>query len=224
MIFVDLETTSLNPPPEGQVCEYALVPDWGNLHITGICSYDGLMDPGARAAHHLGPEDCLGSPRWGDVLDTHKVLLAEAIAVAHNASFDSQWFPPELGMKWICTLKLARVLWPDEESHSLQRLRYSRHVNSHPPEYLSAHRALYDTIVLRDLFEQRIEPEFGYDREAMITICSNPILLPKVTFGKHKGQKWDQVPTSYLRWIREQDFDMDVKHTVNYHLEQRRIP
>lgn len=221
MIFIDLETTGLEPPPEGQVCEYAIVTDQGH-EFTGMCSYDGLVKPGARAAHHIGPEMCLGKPRWRDVLndkDLIPIRLNNEYAVAHNAPFDSRWFPREMGMRWICSLKLARLIWPDEESYKLQHLRYSRHVNSQPPEGLSAHRALYDTIVLRDFFLQCLLPAFDNDVEKMYLVSSNPVLLKKVGFGSHKGKAWSEVPKSYLRWILDKDFDADIVHTARYHME-----
>ena len=37
-------------------------------------------------------------------------------------------------------------------------------------------------------------------------------------FGKHKGQKMDQVPTDYLNWLKKTDIDEDLAYTVQYHL------
>jgi exodeoxyribonuclease X len=48
---------------------------------------------------------------------------------------------------------------------------------------------------------------------------NEPVLLPKVTFGKHRGQAWTDVPVDYLQWIlRQQDMNENVVHTARHHL------
>jgi exodeoxyribonuclease X len=48
---------------------------------------------------------------------------------------------------------------------------------------------------------------------------NEPVLLPNVTFGKHRGQAWTDVPVDYLQWIlRQQDMNENVVHTARHHL------
>jgi hypothetical protein len=50
---------------------------------------------------------------------------------------------------------------------------------------------------------------------------NEPVLLPKVTFGKYRGQNWTDVPPDYLQWIlRQQDMNEDVVHTARHHLDK----
>ena len=48
-------------------------------------------------------------------------------------------------------------------------------------------------------------------------------LLPKVTFGKHRGQAWSELPGDYLSWlVNKSDMDADTKFTARHWLDQRR--
>ena len=47
--------------------------------------------------------------------------------------------------------------------------------------------------------------------------------MPKLTFGKHRGQTWTEVPTDYLQWMeRQTEMDSDVVWHVQQELARRR--
>lgn len=52
----------------------------------------------------------------------------------------------------------------------------------------------------------------------MIEITSNPMLLPRMPYGKYKGMKFDEIPTDYLEWLSGTDLDEDMKYTVKHYL------
>jgi exodeoxyribonuclease X len=82
-----------------------------------------------------------------------------------------------------------------------------------------AHRALPDAYVTAHLLREILKhASIG----ELISWTKEPILLPRVPFGKHRGQAWKDVPPDYLQWIlRQQDMNEDVVHTARHHLEKR---
>ena len=87
----------------------------------------------------------------------------------------------------------------------------------HP--HLSPHRALYDIIVTREIFKALL---VFRPLDELIHISNNPVLLTKVSFGKHKGSTWDKVDKGYLSWVvRQEDMNEDVRYTAEYYLRRR---
>jgi exodeoxyribonuclease X len=147
------------------------------------------------------------------------------LAIAHNAAFDRPFvkaIAPDWNPDWICTLKCSIMTWPDSPRHTNQVLRY--YLGLKPalltafPE-LAPHRALYDIIVTREIFHTlcALNP---LDR--LLEWSNNPILLPKVTFGKHKGRAWSEVDRGYLRWcLTQEDMNEDVLFTARHWFDRR---
>ncbi|AOM42819.1 exodeoxyribonuclease X [Xenorhabdus hominickii] len=171
----------------------------------------------AMAIHHITDEMVAGFPLITNVIEKYK---GADFLVAHNAAFDSRMMP-EMDAPFICTLKLAKRLWPDMESHSNQYLRYALKLDVHMPEGLHAHRALYDCIVTAALFK-RIKDQSNWSDKEMLEISNQPSLLHKFKFGKHKGMTFEEVNQlnpSYFAWLLKQpDLDPDIEFTINYWL------
>jgi exodeoxyribonuclease X len=54
--------------------------------------------------------------------------------------------------------------------------------------------------------------------DELITWTNEPVLLPKVTFGKHRGADWSNVPIDYLAWVADKsDLSEDIKFTANHY-------
>ena len=144
------------------------------------------------------------------------------VMVAHNAKFDVDMLRKEgiQADRTICTYKLARYL--DKEGaiprYNLQYLRYYLELNIEAVP----HSALGDIRVLEKLFDwihSRFKQTKGSDPAAEILRISNaPVLIARMPFGKHKGLKMDQVPTSYLNWLLTADIDDDLAYTVRHYL------
>ena len=143
--------------------------------------------------------------------------------MAHNARFDLDMLRRE-GIQTdraICTYKLTRHL--DKEGsipqYNLQYLRYYLKLDIEAVP----HSALGDILVLEGLF-RRIRAQFEPASEAdaaahMLKISKEPVLVARMPFGKHKGQKMDQVPIDYLEWLKKTDIDEDLAYTVQYYLK-----
>lgn len=172
------------------------------------------IPPQASAIHHITDEMVKGAPLYGECVD----LFRDAdYYVAHNSQFDRKYLGT-FGKPWIDTYRCALRLWPDAPAHSNQVLSYWRG-HERPPESAGhAHRALYDCYVTARLF---CELSSHLSLEEMLRISEEPARLVRLNFGKHRGEKFCDVPESYLQWMSGQDFDEDIKFTVAQELKRR---
>lgn len=215
---IDTETTSF----EGGVCELASV-DIINGQICNPMS-DFVKPPepitvGAMAVHHITDAMVAEAPPIDDVVDRY---LGASVYVAHNAAFDRPKLP-QINAPWICTLKLARKLFPELESHSNQYLRYHFMLDVDVPENLHAHRALYDCYVTAALLI-RLNRDVKMTIAQMREITALPSLLHTMRFGKHKGKTFEEIAATDQGWIRwalaNMDADEDLKFTLQHYLER----
>lgn len=223
LIFLDTETTGTGP--EDRLCQIAFKPETG----PAVCE---LFNPGrpiaidAMVVHHITNQMVADKPPFmgSAVYDRLKGLAGDAknVIVAHNARFDMQMLHKEgiYSPRVICTLKLARYLDPKGviPRYNLQYLRYylGLEIDAVP------HDALGDIRVLEAVFK-RIQARFtagvaGDPVREMIKVSSNPVLIPRMPFGTHKGQLFSGIPKNYLEWLQGTDLDEDMAYTVKQQL------
>lgn len=217
---LDFETTGL--PPDAAICEAG----WYDLDPSGEPWLDGaassLINPGrpmppeASAVHHLIDEDVDHAPSKEDVFQ--RLMDGADIFAAHSAAFEKAFFGG--GDKpWICTLKAARRVWPEAPSHSNQALRYWLRLPISRTAAEPAHRALPDAYVTAWLLHELLRA--GTSLDDMIQWTKEPSLLPRVTFGKHRGKAWSELPLDYLDWlVGKSDMDEDTKFTARHWLRK----
>ncbi len=181
--------------------------------------------------HHITNSMVQGKPsfRGSDTFTKLQNLVAgeKNVIVAHNARFDVDMlnkegiFPPRV----ICTFKLARYLDKNGviPKYNLQYLRYFLNLEIEA----TSHTALGDILVLEGVFNRintkfQGKPELKDPVEEMIRISSNPILIPRMPFGKHKGELFGELPRDYLEWLLTTELDEDMAYTARKHLE--RVP
>lgn len=214
---IDTETTSF----EGGICELASI-DIVDGHLCNPMN-DFVKPPepitvGAMAIHHITNDMVADAPPIDDVI--HRYQDAD-VYVAHNAKFDREKLP-QITAPWICTLKLARKLFPELESHTNQYLRYHFMLDVEVPEGLHAHRALYDCYVTAALL-LRLNRDAQFTIAQMRDISSRPSLLHTMRFGKHKGKTFEEIAAKdqgYVRWaLGNMDLDEDQKFTMQHYLE-----
>ena len=222
-IFLDTETTGTGP--DDRLCQIAFKPEVGQ-------SVNGLFNPGipisidAMAIHHITNKMVEGKPHFkgSEAYERLSKLINDEhnIIVAHNARYDVEILNRESihPSKVICTLKLARH--PDSTGvipkYNLQYLRYYLGLEIDA----KAHDALGDILVLEAVFK-RIYAKFvanGLSNPVneMIKVSNNPILLPRMPFGKHKGLLFSEVPRDYLEWLSGTELDEDMAFTVKTNL------
>lgn len=221
---IDFETTGIpDDDNEHSVCEFGFVDVCAEskelLKQHGqLASPTTDMDVQARATHHIDPKEAMTGLPWGNAekILTHESATPETtiIYVAHNADFEKKFFDPENAM-WIDTYKVALVLYPDAPGHSNQVLKYYLGVED-KPEHHPPHRALPDCMVTAEILLKMAELKTFNE---MIQISKQPAYLTKIGFGKHRGEKFEDLPKDYLQWIsRQHDMDAAVVAAANRYL------
>lgn len=229
MLFrvVDIETTGI-APPDAAVCEigwWDVTAGDREFAVSGItfgnemlCNPGHPIPPQAMGVHHITDEMVSGSPPLAGVVDM--LTMGGPFAyVAHRADFEWAFLNPYLhGARWIDTLKVARRIWPYAPNHQNQTLRYWLSLPIKDAWATPPHRAAPDAYVTAHIFARMIEE---VSVEQMLSWTSEPSLLSEVTFGKHRGLRWSELPRDYLDWIaNKSDMGPDEKFTANYHLRE----
>jgi exodeoxyribonuclease X len=154
---------------------------------------------GALATHHIMDEELVDSP------PASSFSLPDDVSyiIGHNVDFDCEVIgKPQI--KRICTLALARKLWPDLDSHTQSTLLYYLERNSAREQLRNAHSALTDVgicaVILDHICQQlnikTVEDLYTESEKARI-----PTTMP---FGKHKGLALTEIPGDYVRWLLDQ--------------------
>ena len=158
---------------------------------------------GALATHHIMDEELVSCPPSS----SFKLPAGTKYLIGHNIDFD--WVAigsPEV--KRICTLALARSLWPDLDSHTQSSLLYYFERATARDQLRNAHSALADVWICSKIVGKIIEKLQPSSLDAfweMSEIARIPTIMP---FGKHKGLLLADVPSSYKQWLLGQS-DVD---------------
>ena len=149
---IDVETTGLSAR-SNRIIEIGIV-KVKNLKI--VDRYETLINPGTNIPSFITRltgitnRDLFDAPHFEDVLEEIKEFLDDSIISGHNFSFDSSFLKYEfmrngseqLYNEQLCTMKLARRMFPDLRSKSLSSI--TRHLKLRNQ---SSHRALSDAEV-----------------------------------------------------------------------------
>ena len=149
---LDVETTGLSAR-NNHIIEIGIV-TVKNLKIAG--KFQSLVNPGCKIPYFITQftgitdEDIIDAPFFSELADKIENVIGESVISAHNLSFDDSFLKYEffrtgrepLSNHKICTLKIARRLYPSLKSKSLSSVtQYLKLKNS------NAHRALADAEV-----------------------------------------------------------------------------
>lgn len=163
--IVDIETTGGSARWE-RITEIAIVLHDGEKVVD---TFSTLLNPDRSIPWNItqitGITDDMvaDAPRFFEVAKHIVQMTDGCIFVAHNVSFDYNFIKEEfsrLGFdysrKQLCTVKLARKVFPGLPSYSLSNLK--RHFNIHAEK---SHRALDDTLATTKLFELILSEQNG---------------------------------------------------------------
>ena len=134
---IDVETTGLSAK-SNRVIEIGLV-KVRNYKI--VERYESLINPGSYLPGFITQltgitdDDVVNAPFFSDIVEDLKHFVGETIICGHNLSFDSSFIKYEflrngeepLYNEQVCTLKLARRMFPDLKSKSLTSI--TKHLN-----------------------------------------------------------------------------------------------
>lgn len=218
---IDFETTGL---PEDQVkgiCEIGwtdVTDDWLTHGPRSLFVNPGHpIPPTTRAVHHISDADVAGAI----TPDAACAILMQGmepgdVFAAHNAKFERAFFGGGQH-EWICTLQCAKHIFPNAPGHSNQVLRYWMNVDDDgldPAAAMPPHRAGPDTLVTAFILRRLI---FATSVAKLVELTSAPVVLQTITFGKHRGMRWADLPRDYLQWIVfKSDLGVDEKHTARH--------
>lgn len=224
---IDTETTGLEPSDEVVEVGFCnLFPDMSAVDMGSGVSF--LVRPArpipaqASAVHHIVDSDVKDKPPWADswprVLDGNSV--DGFIFVAQNAAFERMHFDPLFTARWICTWKCALRQWPDQESHSLQFLRYSLGLDVDRDIAFPPHRALADAYVCGVLLVELLKHQ---PVETLLKWSEERPVLTKFNFGKDRGKPIADAVDGYVEWIATGDHKMgdDWRWTAKQEIKRR---
>jgi DNA polymerase III epsilon subunit family exonuclease len=156
LVFLDTETTGLNPHFGDRVVEIALARFRGEVMEN---LFDTLVNPqrsiptGVTRIHGITDADVRGKPTFAQIAPQVREELREAVLVAHNAPFDLGFLMNEF--------RLARQEPPNNlvlDTLSFLRSHFNLPSNSLPrvADYLGIerkrHRALSDALITHEVF------------------------------------------------------------------------
>lgn len=222
--IIDTETTGLNLTGSDKIVEFAGV----KIDHLGevLDTIEFLVNPGmpipseASAVHHLVDADVADAMPYDQAMNKIIAWCEDAdYMAAHNAPFDRK-FLPDMGIPWICTLKMARQFVSGTTSYSNQALRYKLDLKPELPPHLAPHRALYDSLVTTELFKHLMG--LAGSMETLGDLSSKVTILKTISFGKHSGQQFENLPLHYLTWLQTlTGKDDDFKATVQYWINKK---
>ena len=227
--IIDLETTGTEPPAE--IIEFGrvdvVIDERGTSVEAPQCwLYRPLrgIPPETKAVHHITeadfePDTPVCTPDY-----LHAAVWsgpAPVAFVAHNCAFERQFITEATTdhIPWICTYKTAMHVWPDAPRHTNQVLRYWRNLTLDSALAMPPHRAGPDAWVTANLLVD-LAQFASFDQ--MVAWTKEPRTMPILTFGKHRGHRWEQVPSDYLQWIiRQTGMDADTVWHAQQELVRR---
>ena len=225
-VCLDCESTGLEPTQD-RVVEVAAA----RFTIDQVLfQFESLIDPQcpipstSQEIHKISQEMVAGKPKIQEVLPQLFELIEGKILVGHGITFDIALIAAEAKRhqipnkiaeaRFIDTLRLAR-LYGESPINSLDRLR--QHFNI---EEQGVHRAMSDVLVNIDVFKFLVKPY--KTTQEVFRILEKPIKLRTMPLGKHKGRRFEEIPTEYLQWAERKDFDQDLLFSIRHELKNRR--
>ncbi|MCG6915003.1 3'-5' exoribonuclease, partial [bacterium BMS3Abin03] len=184
---IDVETTGLSARTN-RIIEIGIV-KVKNLKVTD--RYETLINPGTYIPDYITQltgiteEDVFDAPFFEDIAEEVKQFIGDSVLSGHNLPFDHSFFSSEflrcglepLYNEQVCTLKIARRIFPELKSKSLSSV--TQFLNLRNP---SSHRALADAEVTARILIKMIKK---LKKESNIKTIDDLIgFQRKKTFGK----------------------------------------
>ncbi len=198
LAFIDFETTGLSPDRGDRIIEVGVAVLTGG-EITD--RYQSLVNPGRDIPWFVEnltgiTDEMVGTaPAATAVMREVLDYVGDLPLVAHNAGFDRRFYDMELGricrkrkQDFICSLRVARRIFPEAQNHKLATLVRLAHVQ--PPRH---HRALGDAIMTACLWSHMIKLIQGRHRmrEVPLALMESLQFVP-VRDGHQQIAKWAQ--------------------------------
>ncbi|TAG01639.1 MAG: DNA polymerase III subunit epsilon [Betaproteobacteria bacterium] len=225
ILFVDTETTGLDPKTGHRLVEIAAV-ESVDRKLTGrnfnyFLNPERDIDAAASAVHGLTIEDLLDKPKFKDIADEFIEFVRGATVVIHNAAFDIGFIEAELrrakrgtvaalNLTVIDSLMLARERFPGKRN-SLDALCDRLGVDN---SARNVHGALLDSRLLADVYfaltrgqgelgmDEPVSPQSAQQLDAALSASNAELFalaMPPSAQQAHAGWLAEN-PSSASRW------------------------
>ncbi len=147
--MIDVETTGLRPTQDRIVEVACALVDGGRI----VDRWATLVNPGvpipqiATSVHRISDEMVARAPSVTWALRFVRRWCRGRTVAAHCANFDLSFVGPSVATRGLCTMRLARALFPEAPNHKNQTLRHFLAIDRAAGERFEAHRALGDALV-----------------------------------------------------------------------------
>ena len=221
-IILDTETHTLN----GQPIEIAYAPIQihdGKLTLDKSQIFDQLyrvdepISYAAIAVHHILESELVDQPHY----TSFSLPQDTTYIIGHNIDYDIRALE-KCGVdiskiKAICTLALARLVWPDAEAHNISALIYMITKGSAKARDMikKAHRADMDIILTANILMHEIHHLKIQTIEELYTASEDARIPRAINFGKHRGTAIADLPADYMQWLlRQEDLDPYLRKAI----------
>jgi exodeoxyribonuclease X len=222
-IILDTETHTLN----GQPIEIAYAPIQihdGKLTLDKSQIFDQLyrvdepISYAAMAVHHILESELVDQPHY----TSFSLPQDTTYIIGHNIDYDIRALE-KCGVdiskiKAICTLALARLVWPDAEAHNISALIYMITKGSAKARDMikKAHRADMDIILTANILMHEIHHLKIQTIEELYTASEDARIPRTINFGKHRGTAIADLPADYMQWLlRQEDLDPYLRKAID---------
>ena len=214
--FGDVETTGLRKP--AKIVELCVVEtdDQFNVLNTWESRIDpeAPIEPGASGVHGLTNAMLVDEPTIEQFMEMHGYpLRTDGVLIAHNVAYDREFLGPHFeSYETICTLKCARILYPDAPDHKLQTLRFYLGLEA---DHSKAHTAGEDVSLLMQMAKKMCE-DHDLTLSALLEVQTRKRRILNMPFGKHKGTALSDLPADYRYWLlnKADNLDADLRASL----------
>ena len=234
LIILDTETTGLETEDRIIQLSYLVTDFSGKIEEVHneFCQAPLQSKFDAMAIHHITPEMLEGKPTCQELKGLarlHELNTPENIFIIQSADFDLGMLAKEgfeSKMKLVDTFRIHRYFY-HEDPHGLQYNRYALGLYKKEAQQMvdlgvqiAAHDALGDVIVLKNFYDHLLN---AHEQDMMVEMCSKPILMEIMPFGKHKGKRIEEVALMERRSLSYMldtfDLDMDLKYSFQHYYD-----
>lgn len=212
----DVETSGVTP--DDGVVELAWIEIDDDLRV--LDTRHSMIDPqcqisaSASGVHGITNKDVEDAPTldeyFGVVIPNHFYQDDQVVLIAHNAEFDRRFLKAHIPIvDVLCTLRLARKIWPSAENHKLQTLMYELGLTRG-----KSHSADGDVETCLDLLHKIVDAT-GKTLPELAAESMEPIWVATMPFGTHKGKPLKTLG-SYITWALKNlsNLDRDLRHSM----------
>lgn len=222
---IDVETTGFAPP--ARVVEMGwtdvIVDADGSVSVSDQ-SISRLCDPGipippeVSKIHGITDDMVAGHPAPATVF--MEVGQGAHVFCAHNAEFEQRFFGGG-ECPWICTYKVALARYDGLSSYKNGNLPALLGIDLDPDRSAPLHRAGPDTYVTALILAHMLRDGLTVDEAIKISLGLKAVR--HMPFGKHKGERIEDLPDSYLAWGIDNLDSKDIRAAMSAEIKRRNI-